>query len=227
MICKLTHPFLRRCIDSEALLKNCSKFDAFSLILKKQAEKKATGGDGEIDGQIENEYKGDGFELFVEMLICMFGANFLIGIYPDSYSFVDPIDDNGVDGTGIGLNGKIHTVQIKFRNGNYILTANEDHLSNFKATSLTEKENGGFGVDGKDRFINKNFKDDTSRDRIHNTCNMIIIHSGKEINKQGKKTMFKEVKEFTRADICRCVDGNLIFWNSFIESWDEAIKKGY
>jgi len=220
VIVKLTHPFLRRCIDPIGLLKECSKFSTFAYRLEKQAIKKATGGDGEIDDDILNKYKGDGFELFVEMLVRIFGGDMLIGIDPESYELIDSEDDYGVDSVGLGTNGKIHTIQIKYRQANYELTANKDHLTNFRSLSTMSKEAGGFGVDPNEKCQLKN-----GRDRIKDTCNMTIIHCGKKIHYDVKEHMLSDVREVNRSDIRRRVDDNGIFWNSFAESWKNQLRK--
>ena len=220
MIVKLTHPFLRRCIDPESLLLNCLKFNTFASRLERQAERKATMGNGEVDEDILNKYKGDGFELYVEMMFRVFGSDMLFGIDPDSYELVDSNDDYGIDAIGIGFNGKIHTVQAKYRQANYELTANKDHLTNFKSLSTTSKESGGFGVDPNEKYQPK-----SGRKRIKDTCNMTIIHCGKKIHYDVKEHMLSDVREINREDIRRRVDDNGIFWNSFISSWKKALKK--
>ena len=217
MIIKLTHPFLKKCIDPDGLLKNCSKFNSFAYKLEKQAIQKATGGDGEIDEDVRNKYKGDGFELFIEAFIRVFGADMLICIDPESYKIVD-ISDYGVDAEGIGLNGKVHTIQIKYRQANCILTANDSHLSNFTQLSYKSKSSGGFGVDPNDKCKIR-------RKRIKDTCNMTIIHCGKEIHYDVKENMLRDVREINRKDITRRVDDNNIFWDCLRKSWVKAIKK--
>ena len=222
---RLTHPFIKRCIDPEGLLKNCEKFSTFCYRLEKQAIAKATGGDGEIDEDIQNAYKGDGFELFVECLVRVFGANIIIGIDPTSYELVESNDDYGVDAIGNGINGKLHTVQIKYRQANYILTANQDHLTNFRSLSVMSKSSGGFGIDPNDKFQSPS----GSRKRLIGTGNMTIIHCGKQIHYDVKNNMLRDVREINRADIRKIVEFNSIFWNTFRESWASTLiinKKG-
>jgi len=219
MLIKLTHPFLRRCTDFEALLKNCNKFSTFCSRMEKQAVKKAIGGDGEIDDDIVNQYKGDSFELFVEAFIRIYGADMLIGIDPQSYKLIESDNDYGVDAEGIGLNGKIHTVQVKYRQAIYILTANQDHLTNFRSLSVMSKKSGGFGVDPNDKCKLR-------RKRIKDTCNMTIIHCGKEIHWDVKINMLSDVREINRKDILRRVDNNNIFWDCLRKSWRGVLNSG-
>ena len=152
MIVTLTHPFIRRCINRQQLLKDCNKFNTFTRRMKKQAEIAATDGEGEIDEDIQNKYKGDAFELFVEVFIRIFGADMLIGIDPQSYSIVPPDKDQGVDGVGIGFNGDSHTVQAKFRQSNYVLTSRKDDLKSLTNQSMKMKEDNGFSISPSCKF---------------------------------------------------------------------------
>lgn len=213
---KLTHPFIRRCINREELLKDCKKFNTFCYRLEKQADIKSIDGKGEKDEDIRNKYVGDGFELFVEFFINCFGMDMLIGIDPESYRLVDTENDYGVDGVGIGNNNKIHTVQIKYRQANWVLTANDDHLTNFTSLSTKSVEMGGYGVDPNDRCK-------LGRGRIKDTCNMLIIHSGKYIHYDVKENMLRDVKEIKRKDIMRKIDDNYIFWRKFLEVWEKSL----
>jgi len=214
---KLTHLFITRCIDPEKLLKNCSKFDTFCSRLERQATEKATLGNGEIDQKVENKYKGDGFELFVEMFIKCFGADTLIQVYPDTYVPIDEGIDYGVDGKSVGDNKQIHTFQIKYRQSNYELTANEDNLTNFTSLSMMPINAGGFGVD-------PNYKCPSTRKRITGKANMTIIHCGKKIHYTSADRMLYIVREINRQDIKNKVNDNNIFWDSFLNSWIEELK---
>lgn len=211
MIVKLTHPFLHRCIDPVALLKDCVLFNTFTSRLEKQAKRYAEGADDgwirPVDKELLNKYKGDGFELFGECFIRVFGSDRKVGIDPASYKVVEEGEDRGVDGFGVGLNGKTHTVQFKYRQANYVLSVNDDHLANFATNSYSHPDNGGFGVDP---IPDKNGK-----------CNMTIIHSGKGSG-LNVKSILSGVREILRKDIRRKVDNNIIFWNTFRDSWEKA-----
>jgi len=132
----LIHPFLRRCIDHIALLEDCEKLNTLTGRIEKQANDYAQG-----DENMVNEYKGWALELFTEYLLKALPMDKRTGIV--DYQIVDEDDDIGVDGFGEGLDGLPATVQVKYRQANYVLTNNEDHLGNFKAASLSHK----FGVD--------------------------------------------------------------------------------
>ena len=205
MIVNLTHPFLLRCLDPIALLENCNKFNTFANRLEQQATEYSLG----IEDK-ENKYKGDGFELFGEMFIRVFGIDKRVGIDPQSYQIIEDGEDRGVDGHGLGTNGLIHTVQFKYRKANYELHNNEDHLGNFKANSFAHVSNGGFNV--------SNVPDENGK------CNLMVIHCGKRIYPPTANLMLPEVKEINRNYIRLKVDNNNNFWNSFRESFQEGIK---
>jgi len=214
MIVQLTHPFLHRCIDPVGLLQDCTLFNTFANRLEKQAERYATGpDDGWIrpaDEELLNQYKGDGFELFGECFIRVFGTDKKVGIEPTSYNVIEEGEDRGVDGSGLGLNGKIHTVQFKYRQANHELSTNNDHLGNFAKNSYSHPDIGGFGVDS--------IPDENGK------CNMTVIHSGKCLGVNAAGFMLPEVHEITRRDLRRKVDNNLHFWNTFRDSWLKALE---
>jgi hypothetical protein len=219
MVVKLTHPFLMECIDPKGLLRNNLKsksmtFSMFSGRLRKQATKYATGGDGKVNEDKENKYKGNGFELFCEIFVRIFGFDMLVSINPDSYEIVADGDDTGVDGIGIGNNGKIHTLQAKFCIGTEELTANRQHLTNFTSASMLR-----YNVN-KDEVCNLN------RPGIKSKINMTIMHTGKGINHYTENDMLCGlIREIGLKDIKNKVDGNNIFWECFRKSWDKHLTE--
>ena len=86
----------------------------------------------------ENLFKGDALEIFVEYMLRTDGTDNRIGIFDPKIISETGNDDVGVDMVGIGANGFPATVQVKYRAGNYVLTANEDHLSNFLTSSWVD-----------------------------------------------------------------------------------------
>ena len=135
---QLTHPFLLRCIDPVALLRDCLKLNTFLSSVEKQALAYGKGRQEEAD-----KYKGWALEIFAEFLIKSFPVDKRIGI--TDYKVVADNDDVGVDGFGKGSNGKPATVQVKFRPADWSLTANDDHLSNFTSASQMH-----YGVNASD-----------------------------------------------------------------------------
>lgn len=186
----LTHPFLHRCIDRSKILTGCDKLNTFLNRIEKQSVDRSI-----IDA---NAYKGDALELFTEALIKLSPMDKRIGIF--NYQ---PIEghDTGVDGHGTGFNLKPAAVQVKWRTADYILTANEDHLSNFVMTA-----NNKFGVDVNDRD------------------NLLIVTTARGIHHYTDIEMFdKKVRTIHRDHLRQLVDLNGAFWTLFARSWEESL----
>ena len=181
---KLVHPFLFRCHDIDKLLGDTNKLSTFCTKLEKQSVL--------FPNRYEPEsYKGDGFELFVEALLKLspIDNRICIGNY-------EPVleGDVGVDGIGIGLDGNLATVQIKYRaNNTQLLTANEDHLSDFLSASILK-----YGV------VN---------DSINN---MLVITTAKGLHHFTKSEMlYDKVRCLGHEDLRSLVDDNMLFWDAF------------
>lgn len=98
-------------------------------------------------------FMGDAFELLVEALCKSMGMTPQIGI--TDYKVVDIAEDYGVDGVGIGNDGNVATVQVKFRGHDYNynkkeLIATKDGLVNFAWTSVAHY---GVPVDTKTNML--------------------------------------------------------------------------
>lgn len=181
---KIVHPFIFRCHNIDNLLKDVNKLSAFCKNLERQSILFQDRYDSE-------KYKGDGLELFSEVLIKLSPMDNRIGI--GNY---EPITSNdiGVDGKGIGLNGKPATVQVKYRsNHKQMLTANEDHLSNFVMASLLH-----FNIDKEDKN------------------NMLIVTTAGSLSPFVKEEMYVDkVRCLAYEDLRGLVDNNNLFWNKF------------
>ena len=147
-------------------------------------------------------FLGDAWEVFVEMLIKSHPYDRRIGIshyHPHHPLLRHPVtkhayEDHGVDGHGIGTNGRVATVQAKFRgNPTDILTANGAHLTNFLASSVME-----YNVS----------KDDTQ--------NMVIVTNCKGLHYYTEeKMLYGKVKCLGRDAVHQFVDNNIPFWDEF------------
>ena len=130
-------------------------------------------------------------ELFAEALIKLSPVDNRIAI--GNYQ---PIleGDTGVDGVGIGIDGKPATVQVKYRsNHQQLLTANEAHLTNFTSASFMKYE-----VDPKSK------------------TNMLIITTAAGLHYYTEEEMFlNKVRCLGYEDLRDFLDNNLLFWNSF------------
>ena len=187
----LTHCFLHQAHDLPGLLDGCVKLSTFKNRLQKQALLHPNRYD-------PNLYVGDGFELFVEALIKLSPVDNRIGI--SDYQCVED-QDVGVDGSGTGFNGKPATVQVKFRgDGSSVLTANNDHLSNFTSASVLH-----FGVAPED---NKN---------------MLIVTTAKGLHHFTDNEMYSnKVRCLGWEQLRELVDNNQAFWDSFRRLVEES-----
>jgi hypothetical protein len=181
---KLQHPFLYKCHDLDGLLKNVKKLSTFCTRLEQQSVL--------FPNRYEpNDYKGDGLELFAEALIKLSPADNRIGI--GKYQPVTN-GDTGVDGVGVGIDGKPATVQVKYRSDSrQLLTGNVDHLSNFITASLLR-----YGVDPKSK------------------TNMLIVTTAAGLHHFTDNEMFqKQVRCIGYEQLRELVDNNILFWDAF------------
>jgi len=184
MTITLQHPFLTRCYNLTELLTNCHLLSTFCGRLEKQSKLFP-------DRIRPDKYKGDGFELLIEALLKLSPVDNRLGIF--NYQPADERSDKGIDGRGLGIDGKLATIQIKYRsNHDQLLTTNNDHLSNFVMSSLFE------GVE----------KDSCK--------NMLIITTAKGLHHFTDKEMFEsKVRCIGQDDLRHLIDNNLNFWNAF------------
>lgn len=143
-----------------------------------------------------DEFKGDVFEAFIEYFIKSYRFDNRIGI--KEYRPWDVrIDgkDWGVDGVGC-LNGnenKKVTVQCKYRsNRSYVLQANDDHISNFVAYTMTSPT----------------YKD----------SQMYIFTTAKGLNDNTNKNMYHSLVRVFGFPIIDMIIGNNnnVFWENFL-----------
>jgi superfamily II DNA or RNA helicase len=143
-----------------------------------------------------NIFKGHSLELLAEFLIKFMGADNRIGIY--NYCPIEGDDDFGADGCGVGENDNPATVQVKFRRGDWVLTANDDHLTNFVARSQNMN-----GV------------------RMEDNKNMLIITTGLKVDERTMDNMlYNKVRVLNREALREMLDNRPEWWMKF---W-EAVK---
>ena len=192
---ELTHPFKDKCPDIDEFLKDDNEAGVVNTInslcykIKKLAEKYSS----TID---PDKFKGDALELFVEYLIKAESHDNRIGIYDYKPISDDDQEDVGVDGSGIGDNGNPATVQVKYRAGDYVLTANNDHLSNFLTASWSD-------------FLVP----------IEDDKNMLIVTTGLKVDEQSREKMLKnKVRVLNRDALRQMLDNRPEWWMRFYES---------
>jgi superfamily II DNA or RNA helicase len=191
---ELKHPFVNKCPDVDALLKKedgqvIQSIESLCAKIKQQAEL-------HMNLLDPNDYKGWALELFVEYLIKVDGRDNRIGIYDYQVVSEGDADDVGVDGHGMGDNSYPTTVQVKFRRGDYVLTANNDHLSNFLTSSWAD-------------YL------------VPMECdkNMLIITTGMKVDEQSREKMLKnKVRVLNRDALREMCDNRPEFWTRFYES---------
>ena len=145
----------------------------------------------------ENKFKGDLFEIFTEGFLHLMGSYPTIGI--SGYKPVDSYDDNGIDGYGVGIDGKPLTVQIKFRtNSTYELR--RDEISYFGWLSIHPP----FNVE-------------------LNSKNFVIFTNCEGIHYSTKETYFNKLRVINGKIIKGTIDNNINFWNNFSELIENSL----
>lgn len=154
-----------------------------------------------------NLYRGDGFEAFTEALMKIIGAFQPIGVY--KYSPVPPEKDFGVDGFGVGKNGKDTAVQAKFRSDTSSKLKGKD-LKGFVGKALATEE--------------YDVPDEIPKDKRFR--NIIIVTTAKRTDYTVENKVYEnKVKTFGYKELKRLVDHNLCFWDQFKQLGDELIEK--
>ena len=181
---KPTHTFLTKCnnlqelFDCRTLRQFMSKLEKFSLL--------------DVNRYDSNKYKGDGFELFIELLLLLHPNDTRLGI--GEYEPV-MVEDNGVDGLGVNIWGNKSVVQIKYRsNSKTLLTANKDHLSNLFSDGMLQHQ----VVTGEDLKEYRHY--------VFTTAEGLHFYTDKEMYKSRVKCIgYKELRQL--------VDNNWLFWS--------------
>lgn len=197
-VISLRHPARKKYGDLSVVLSKVSTVQQMVAAIKKAGSKYSHDilpDDQEKQNKLYNSYVGDVFEVFVEFLIKSNSHNRQIGIV--GYRPVNVSnggEDYGVDGYGIGVNGRPATVQIKFRGEmmKYTLTANEDHLTNFKNNS-----HEAYGV---------NFDD---------VDNMLIVSTAGKIHHKTRDKMLNGKVRCLLLDEIEHLSHGVTFWNDF------------
>lgn len=181
----MKHRFKDTCLDAKGLLQGVNKLSTFMTRLNKMAEDQANNG----MGWTSDEFKGDGFEALVEVMLNTMSSDKRIGIR--NYSpWVGK--DMGIDGVGITneIKSRPVTVQIKYRTNTQKELTTEDGISNFVAMSTTADE----------------FKD----------AHMVFITTAPGVNRAILEQMYNsKPKVFGIKELKKFLDNNPAFWDSF------------
>lgn len=194
-VVSLVHPFKDKCPDIEEFLKADNNIGVINTVeslcskIKWMSEKYALTYD-------PDKLKGDAWELFTEFFVKTNASDNRVGIYDYKPITEDDQEDNGVDGSGIGENSNPATVQAKYRTGDYVLTANNDHLSNFLTASWVD-----FQVP------------------IEDDKNMLIITSGLKVDDASRERMLKnKVRVLNRDALRQMLDNRPEWWLRFYDA---------
>jgi hypothetical protein len=181
----MKHRFKDTCLEPAKLLDGCYKLSTFMGRLNKMSV--AQQGNGY--GWTADEFKGDGFEALVEVMInCMQGDK-RIGIR--NYAPWEG-KDMGIDGVGVTneVNPRPVTVQIKYRSNVKEELTTADGISNFVAMSTTH---------------------DDYKDAV-----MVYFTTAKGINRNILEQMYNDKPVvFNHANIKKFIDNNAFFWDTF------------
>ena len=201
---RLIHPFrFDSRIDWSIILKDVDTLLKFENRLKKHCDSNTEHLTEDEKGQKVRTFLGDGFEVFVEMLLKAHPYDRRIGV--SNYAPCHPNfgnADHGVDGKGIGTNNRPATVQAKFRgNPKDVLTANGAHLVNFKNSSHEE-----FDV------------------LLSDVDNMLIVTNCQGLHHYTSSAMLNnKVRCISRDHLKQMVDDNFPFWDEFRRATQKVI----
>ena len=172
----------------------CNRIDAISKDYHKY---------GYDDNEGEAKLKGDLFEIFVEIYFNLNKGNNRIGVYGYMPTVKDEI---GVDGVGLGIDGKPLTVQIKYRSdARYELTDTDDHISSFTNKSY------------------RKYKVDTNT-----VTNLVLVTSCKGLHWKTHKEVFDESIRCINIDrLSQDIDNNEPFWLGLNDLINETITERY
>ena len=183
----LEHNFKTKCHSLPALFDKVNKMSQLMYRIEKLSQRDPLNYD-------PDKYKGDAFELFIELFLLLHPCDNRVGVY-DYLPMQE--NDNGVDGIGRNINGERSVVQIKYRsNPLEDLTANKDHLSNMFVDGQLSY---GVVADTTDK---KNFRH-------------FIFTTARGLHFYTETEMFKnKVRCFNFKHFKSMLDNNKVFWNN-------------
>lgn len=183
------------------LFKNVDTFKKFKYRIEALGNK--------MDVILRDDFKGDAFEFFVEILLKSDHMGTITSINGNKYEVIHRDSDLGCDGYAENLNGETCAIQIKFRsNSSETLHNEKDKLSSMIVEGLKRGITYGF-----DKKYRRHF----------------IITTAKDIYNKTKELKFGGlVKCINYTTLCNHLDKNPIFWDNcrilVQELVDEKIK---
>lgn len=178
-------------------------FDVTTLKgLIKNIEKEASVNEELFKKTFKTKYNfiGDLFEIFAEIFFHIHSGDNRVGVF--NYKPAPPDTDNGVDGFGIGIDGKPATVQVKFRS----------NLSD----ELKERDIKNFGFQSIILYdVDKNTKTNMV---IFTTSNGLHYHTADQVFQGRMRTINGDM-------ISKMIDNNQCFWLAAHQLINESIIK--
>ena len=150
----------------------------------------------------DNKMKGDIFEIFAESFLKIAGTHPTIGVY--GYKPIHSTEDNGVDGIGLGIDGKPLTVQVKFRSDSTMELIAED-LKQFGFQSIVNYD------------VDKTTK-----------TNMVLFTCGKGMHWHTEHDVFLDRIRTIGIDILEyTTNNNIPFWKSLADMIENTVIASY
>jgi hypothetical protein len=181
--------FLNICLKDKALLDRCFNTLTLKDFLKNIEKETESTYESIFKNTFETRHNmiGDLFEIFAECFFTILQGDNRAGVF--DYKPGKKSDDNGVDGYGIGIDGKPATVQVKYR-GNVEIELKERDIKNFGFQSIIM-----YGVDK-----------DTS-------TNMIVFTSAKGLHWHTESNVAQgRIRTINNETISKMIDNNHCFW---------------
>lgn len=147
-----------------------------------------------------NKFKGDLFEIFAEIFFKLTSSDNRVGI--TDYEYVKDVDDYGVDGTGIAINGHPATIQVKFRSNPTNLLTIKD-LKNLHGISYKK--------------YNVPIEEDNN---IIIFTNCEGVHWNTETN-----VLMSSVMTYDKGKLDRLINNNTSFWKNLNNMIEFNIKR--
>jgi len=149
-----------------------------------------------------DKVKGDLFEIFAECFFKILAADNRVGVY--GYQPGPPTEDYGVDGVGVGMDGKPSTIQVKFRsNQNEELTIKD--IKNFQGISYRK-----YGVP------------------VDTNQNLILFTNAKGLHWITEANVLSGATRTIGGDqISKLVDGNSVFWKMVVDMVVRTVEIRY
>lgn len=156
-------------------------------------------GNKEEDKDQCNKFKGDMFEVFIEIFCNIFKSDEGLGI--SDYTPILINDDYGMDATGININGHQSAIQVKYRS---------NPLDEITWGDLAKTQGHAIALG--------------NRDIVNFDHTLFLFTTGKQANVHAKKMLGNRLVTINRGVISTKVRKNKSFWALAYGMIDEKLK---